>query len=297
MEWIPAKTIVTRCKDTSWFGCDYNMNIYKGCCHGCIYCDSRSACYGVEEFDRVRAKEQALRIVRDDLRRKVLRGVVATGAMSDPYNPFEEEFQLTRHALELVGAYGFGAASGDQEPTGSAGRGRARRNRPAGAGTDQDYGYHRGQRAVPAARAPCARPRRERFSGPAGALAERGLFTGVLLMPVLPFLEDSEENVLTVVETARANGARFVYPAFGVTLRQNQREYFLEKLDALFPGQKLADKYRARYGERYKCVSPAARRLWKVFSQACDDAGLLYRMPEIIRAYRSGYEQEQLSLY
>ena len=101
MEWIPAKTIVTRCKDTSWFGCDYNMNIYKGCCHGCIYCDSRSACYGVEEFDRVRAKEQALRIVRDDLRRKVLRGVVATGAMSDPYNPFEEEFQLTRHALEL----------------------------------------------------------------------------------------------------------------------------------------------------------------------------------------------------
>lgn len=295
MEWIPAKTIVTRCKDTSWFGCDYNMNIYKGCCHGCIYCDSRSACYGVEEFDRVRAKDQALRIVRDDLRRKALRGVVATGAMSDPYNPFEDELQLTRHALELISAYGFGAAVATKSPL---------------VLRDADVLEEIAQQApvlikitvTTADNALCRKlephvaPASERFSALRG-LAERGLFTGVLLMPVLPFLEDSEENVLTVVETARANGARFVYPAFGVTLRQNQREYFLEKLDALFPGQKLADKYRARYGERYKCVSPAARRLWKVFSQACDDAGLLYRMPEIIRAYRSGYEQEQLSLY
>lgn len=295
MEWIPAKTIVTRCKDTSWFGCDYNMNIYKGCCHGCIYCDSRSACYGVEEFDRVRAKDQALRIVRDDLRRKALRGVVATGAMSDPYNPFEEELQLTRHALELISAYGFGAAVATKSPL---------------VLRDADVLEEIAQQAPVLIKItvttadnvlcrklePHVAPASERFFALRG-LAERGLFTGVLLMPVLPFLEDSEENVLTVVETARANGARFVYPAFGVTLRQNQREYFLEKLDALFPGQKLADKYRARYGERYKCVSPAARRLWKVFSQACDDAGLLYRMPEIIRAYRSGYEQEQLSLY
>ena len=110
MEYISAKTIVTKTKDSRWFGIDYNMNIYKGCCHGCIYCDSRSDCYQIEDFDRVRAKKDALRIIRDDLRRKVKTGVVGTGAMSDPYNPFEKELTLTRHALELVDAYGFGMA-------------------------------------------------------------------------------------------------------------------------------------------------------------------------------------------
>ena len=100
MEYIPAKTIVTKTKaPAKWFGIDYTMNIYKGCCHGCIYCDSRSDCYGVDDFDKVRAKENALQIIRDDLRRKTRKGVVGTGAMSDPYNPFERELMLSRHAL------------------------------------------------------------------------------------------------------------------------------------------------------------------------------------------------------
>lgn len=94
IEYIPAKTIVTKTKDSRWFGLDYNMNIYKGCCHGCIYCDSRSDCYQIDEFDRVRAKENALTIIRDELRRKVKKGVVGTGSMSDPYHPFEKEFFL-----------------------------------------------------------------------------------------------------------------------------------------------------------------------------------------------------------
>ena len=110
IEYIPAKTIVTRTKSAAWFGAEYNMNIYKGCCHGCIYCDSRGDCYQVKEFDRVRAKENCLEIIRNDLRRKVKRGVIATGAMSDPYNPVEADLELTRKALTLVDAYQFGAA-------------------------------------------------------------------------------------------------------------------------------------------------------------------------------------------
>ena len=86
------------------------MNIYRGCSHGCIYCDSRSECYGVQDFDTVRVKSDALAVIRNDLRSKTQSGVVATGSMSDPYNPFEKELQLTRHALELLDAYGFGAA-------------------------------------------------------------------------------------------------------------------------------------------------------------------------------------------
>ena len=108
MQTVPAKTIVTRCKSTGWFGYAYNMNIYRGCCHGCIYCDSRSDCYRIDDFDTVRAKENALAVIRDDLRRKVRTGVVGTGAMSDPYNPFEAGELLTRHALELLNAFGFG---------------------------------------------------------------------------------------------------------------------------------------------------------------------------------------------
>ena len=82
MELIPAKTIITKNRDTSWFGSDYNMNLYRGCSHGCIYCDSRSSCYRVDDFEQIKAKENALQIVRDDLRRKVKKGVVGTGAMS-----------------------------------------------------------------------------------------------------------------------------------------------------------------------------------------------------------------------
>ena len=108
MEYVPAKHLVLRNKSTEWFGTDHTMNIYKGCCHGCIYCDSRSDCYRVEDFDRVRAKENALAIIRDDLRRKVKPGIIGTGSMSDPYNPFEEELELSRHALELIDAYRFG---------------------------------------------------------------------------------------------------------------------------------------------------------------------------------------------
>ena len=89
MEYIPAKSIVNRTKDPSWFGTEYNMNIYRGCCHGCIYCDSRSDCYHIDGFDQVKVKADALRIIRDDLASKAKTGVVGTGSMSDPYNPFE----------------------------------------------------------------------------------------------------------------------------------------------------------------------------------------------------------------
>ena len=105
-----VKTILQKNKSTEWFGSEYNMNLYRGCSHGCIYCDSRSDCYHVDDFERVRAKENCLKILRDELQRKVKSGIVGTGAMSDPYNPYEVSEQLTRHSLELIDAYGFGVS-------------------------------------------------------------------------------------------------------------------------------------------------------------------------------------------
>ena len=295
MEYIPAKTIVTRTKSTQWFGASYNMNIYRGCCHGCIYCDSRSECYGIQEFDRVCAKENALNIIRSDLRRKVKPGIVSTGAMSDPYNPFERELELTRHALELLSAYGFGAAIATkselilrdidvlQEIA---------QQKPAVCKiTITTCDDALSQRIEPGA------PVSSRRFQVVEELAHAGLFAGILLMPVLPFLEDTQENILGIVERAAEAAAKFIYPAFGMTLRQNQREYYLQKLEELFPGQGLAARYQRRYGTSYECASPQAGKLWKAFSQACDRAGILYQMSDIIKAIHLGYEEEQLAFF
>lgn len=294
MEYIPAKTIVTRTKSTAWFGTEYNMNIYKGCCHGCIYCDSRSECYHVDDFDRVRAKKDALAVIRDDLRRKVRTGVVATGAMSDPYNPFEKELQLTRHALELIDAYDFGVAIDTKSDL---------------ILRDIDLLQSIGEHSPVLCKLtittcddalcrkiePNVAVSSRRFEV-LHALSDAGIFAGVLLMPVLPFLEDSEENVLGIVRLAQENGARFIYPAFGMTMRTNQRDWYLNQLDSLFPEQNLRKKYE-RYGTRYTCTSPRAKALWGVFTAACNKAGILYQMQDIVGAYKQGYEPAQLSFF
>ncbi len=295
MELIPAKTIVIRNKTTSWFGADYNMNIYKGCCHGCIYCDSRSECYHVDDFDRVRAKANALEIIRNDLRRKVKTGVIATGAMSDPYNPFEKELQLTRHALELVGAYGFGVAVDTKSDL-----------------ITRDIDILKEIQSVSPVIAKitvtsaddtlCEKiephaPRSSRRFEAINQLTESGIFAGILLMPVLPFIEDNEENVLAIVRQAHRSGARFIYPAFGVTLRQNQRDWYYKKLEEQFPNSGLKEKYIRRYGEFYQCSSPNARALWHIFKTECDRLGLLYNMRDIVSTYKQGYGNSQLSLF
>lgn len=128
-------------------------------------------------------------------------------------------------------------------------------------------------------------------------LSSRGLFTGILLMPVLPFLEDSPENITAVVRKAHEAGASFIYAAFGVTLRDNQREWYYDKLGQLFPERDLAEEYRKRYGERYECRSPAAKRLWAIFAAECEKYGILYRMKDIIHGYKKNYENSQMSLF
>lgn len=295
MEYIPAKHLLLRNKSTEWFGTDHTMNIYKGCCHGCIYCDSRSACYGVEDFDRVRAKEKALATLRDDLRRKTQPAFIGTGSMSDPYNPFEAEYLLTRHALELIDAYNCGVAIATKSDL-------IVRDidilqfiqshspvlcKLTVTTTDDALAA----KIEPAAPSPTRRLEAVR------RLSQAGLFAGVILMPVLPFLEDSTENVLSVAEAAAKAGAKFVYPAFGMTMRENQREYYLSALERAFPGQGLAERYRRQYGDRYQCISPRAKQLWAAFSARCKELGLLYEMRNIVSAAKRGYADRQLSFF
>ncbi len=291
---VPAKTIVTRTKSTEWFGSEYNMNIYRGCSHGCIYCDSRSACYGDDNFETVKIKENALAIINGDLRRKAKTGVVATGAMSDPYNPLEKELLLTRHALELLSAYQFGVAvatKSDLIVRDIDILGEIKANAPVLCKlTVTTCDDALAKKVEP--RAPVST---RRFAA-LEALSSAGIFAGILLMPVLPFLEDSLENIGGVVNRAAECGARFIYPAFGVTLRQNQREWYLNALDNLFPDEGLKVRYARRYGNSYECRCPEAAALWRHFTALCDQKGILYNMKDIIRSYRQPYQQ-QLSLF
>ena len=116
-------------------------------------------------------------------------------------------------------------------------------------------------------------------------------------MPVLPFIEDTPENIIGIVRQAREAKAKFIYPAFGVTLRENQREWYYEKLNQIFPGEGLVEKYQKHFGNRYECRSPKARQLWKIFSEECQKAGILYNMKDIIASYKRPYKVEQLSLF
>lgn len=289
----PCKTILQKNKSSEWFGNDYNMNLYRGCCHGCIYCDSRSECYHIDDFDTVKVKENCLQILRDELRRKVRTGIIGTGSMSDPYNPFEKTELVTRHALELIDAYNFGVTvitkssliTRDIDVYKSIAEHSPVLCKMTITTADDNL-----CRLIE----PNVSVSSERFKALA-KMSDAGLFTGITLMPVLPFIEDNEENILKIVRTASECGVKIIYPAFGMTLRMNQRDYYYEKSDKIFPG--LSDKYRKFYGDRYNCVSPNAKKLWNVFAKECDKYGILYNMKDIIKAYKQGYGNMQLSFF
>lgn len=294
MRFVPAKTMISGyASNNSWFGNNYNMNIYKGCSHGCIYCDSRSECYRVENFDEVRAKEDALAIIARELKAKRKTGVIGTGAMSDPYNPFEKEFELTRGALKLIDHYQFGVSIATKSDLISRDIDILKAisvHSPViikmTVTTADDILCKKIEPNVASSSARFATIKK---------LSEAGIFSGVLLMPVLPFIEDTVENISNIIKLAHENGARFIYPAFGVTLRQNQRAWFYSRLDEEFPG--LKQKYIRQFGNIYDCRSPKAKELWQLFQKECDSYGILYRMKDIINGYKQGYGGNQLSIF
>ncbi|MBV1709999.1 MAG: radical SAM protein, partial [Erysipelothrix sp.] len=125
--------------------------------------------------------------------------------------------------------------------------------------------------------------------------AQAGIPTGILMMPILPFINDTEENVLNIILKAKQHGVRYIYPAFGVTLRQNQRDYYYQQLDKIFPGVK--QKYVQTFNQRYVCESLNARQLSKIFNQTCSELNIITTMSQIIADYQAGFENEQLKLF
>lgn len=293
MEYVKAKTILQKNKSSEWFGNDYNMNLYRGCCHGCIYCDSRSECYHVEDFDTVKAKGNCIPILRDELRRKVKTGVIGTGAMSDPYNPFEKTERLTEKALMLIDAFNFGVTvitKSDLITRDTEIYLQIAEHSPVLCKMTVTAADDKLCSLVE----PNVCPSSKRFEALA-KLSQSGLKTGITLMPVLPFIEDDPRNITDIVRTAHECGVNYIYPAFGMTLRANQREYYFQRLDERFPG--LSDKYRRRYGNYYRCTCPNVKELWKIFTGECEKYGIIYEMKAIIADYKRGYGDTALSFF
>lgn len=260
-----------------FFYADWNMNLYRGCSHGCIYCDSRSACYQIECFDTIRPKENALDLLEAELRSKRSTGVITMGSMSDAYNPLEEKLMLTRHALEMIRRHRFGAAY---------------TTKSALCARDADLLAEISKTAPVCARLtvtcaddelcrkiePHVSVTSERFSA-MRLLASQGVFTGVWLNPLLPFLTDNEDNIRRIVRMTADAGGRFVVCFFSMTLRTGNREYYFDALERKFPG--VRDQYLRRYGNAYELTVPDAERLFDAFQDECAKQRLHWRFADI----------------
>lgn len=293
MEFIKAKTILQKAKyGEEWFGIDYNMNLYKGCCHKCIYCDSRSKCYQVQDFDRVRSKKDAIEILNQELKSKRKKGVIGIGAMSDTYNPYEKQYEITKKALELISYYKFGVSIETKSNLIVRDIDIFKEiNKKADVilkFTITSANDNLSRKLEPNV---CASSQRLKAMK---QLSEQGLFVGTLLTPIIPFITDTEENIKEIIKLSYENGAKFVYSMGGVTLRENQREYFYEQLDKKFPN--LKEKYIKTYQNSYFC-KPTNKYLGKIFKEECEKYGLLYKMSDIVKAYKNEIEdEEQLTL-
>jgi DNA repair photolyase len=273
---ITAKVLLNPVKQPDdWFGLKYNMNLYRGCQHQCIYCDSRSECYQIENFSDVLVKVNAIDLLRGELSRKRVKGTIGTGSMNDPYMPLEAKLNLTGQALQLIAEYRFPVhiiTKSDLVLKDLDTLREINRVYAAVSFTITTADDELGKKLEPGA--PCVSERLAAMK----ILAENGIVTGVTLMPVLPFIEDNVENIRQIVTRAHVAGASYIIPSFGMSLRDRQRDYYYDKLDKLFPG--LRGAYEKRFGSQYRVPTNNEAELEKVFLELCNHSKITTRIPQ-----------------
>ena len=290
MHFVDAKGILTANKGMN------GMNIYRGCTHGCIYCDSRSACYHfTHEFEDIEVKQNAPELLEKALRSKRTKCMIGTGAMSDPYMHCEEELELTRRCLEIINRYEFGLAIQTKSD-------RILRdidlldeiNQKAKCVVEMTLTTYDDNLCSTLEPNVCNTKRRIEVLE---MMKECGIPTVVWLSPILPFINDTEENITAILEECVRIGVKgIVCFGMGLTLREGDREYYDAALDKHFPG--LKDKYIKTYGYQYELPSPNTESLMKIFTDICKEHGILYR-PEDCFQYMNELPKryEQMSLF
>ena len=254
------------------------MNIYRGCSHGCIYCDSRSKCYQfTHAFEDIEVKQNAPELLEQALKSKRQKAMIGTGSMSDPYMHCEEQLGLTRKCLEIISKYGFGAAVQTKSD-------RILRdidlleeiNRKAKCVVQMTLTTYDEKLCRILEPNVCNTQRRIEVLE---AMRERGIPTVVWLTPILPFINDTEENVRAILEAcARVKVKGIICFDMGLTLREGDREYYYAALDRHFPG--LKEKYIRMYGNAYEVPSPHREPLMRLFRTFCREHGMMYKPEE-----------------
>ena len=272
------------------------MNLYRGCQHGCIYCDSRSLCYNMSHaFEDIEVKENGPALLEKALKGKRKRCMIGTGSMSDPYMPLEAELGYTRRALELACRYGFGFTL----ITKSA---RVLRdidllkkiNDSTKCVVQMTLTTY--DEALCRKLEPNVSTTAERFQA-LEVLRDAGIPTVVWLCPILPWINDTEENLRGILDYCVRAGVKGVINfGMGLTLREGNREYFYRQLDRHFPG--LKERYSKVYGNAYELESPNSPKLTRLFHRICEKNGIMHNNEEIF-TYLNRFEdkQEQFSLF
>ena len=273
------------------------MNIYRGCLHGCIYCDSRSLCYQMKhKFEDIEVKANAVELLENALRRKRNKCMIGTGAMSDPYMPIEEKLGNMRKCLEVIERYGFGVTMITKSTKVLRDLDLLKKiNEKSKCVVQMTLTTYDEDlcRIVE----PNVETTYERFRA-LEILHDNGIPTVVWLCPILPFINDTEENIRGILDyCVRAKVKGIINFDMGVTLRDGNREYFYKKLDEHFPG--LKEKYIRMYGNSYQLSSPNSRQLNMIYKSECIKNGIMCDVNECfeyLNEYEDKYVGEQISL-
>ena len=273
------------------------MNIYRGCLHGCIYCDSRSLCYQMNhKFEDIEVKANAVGLLENTLRRKRNKCMIGTGAMSDPYMPIEEKLGNMRKCLEVIERYGFGVTMITKSTKVLRDLDLLKKiNEKSKCVVQMTLTTYDEDlcRIVE----PNVETTYERFRA-LEILRDNGIPTVVWLCPILPFINDTEENIREILDyCVRAKVKGIINFDMGVTLRDGNREYFYKKLDEHFPG--LKEKYIRMYGNSYQLSSPNIRQLNMIYKSECIKNGIMCDVNECfeyLNKYEDKYGGEQISL-
>ena len=273
------------------------INIYRGCLHGCIYCDSRSLCYQIKhKFEDIEVKANAVELLENALRRKRNKCMIGTGAMSDPYMPIEEKLSNMRKCLEVIERYGFGVTMITKSTKVLRDLDLLKKiNEKSKCVVQMTLTTYDEDlcRIVE----PNVETTYERFRA-LEILRDNGLPTVVWLCPILPFINDTEENIRGILDyCVRAKVKGIINFDMGVTLRDGNRAYFYKKLDEHFPG--LKEKYIRMYGNSYQLSSPNSRQLNMIYKSECIKNGIMCDVNECfeyLNKYEDKYGGEQISL-
>lgn len=274
------------------------MNLYRGCSHGCIYCDSRSSCYRIlHDFEDIEVKENAVELLEEALKRKRKKCMIGTGSMTDPYIPLELKIESVKKTLDLVYKYGFGFTLITKSDM---------------ILRDLDLLKKINEKTKCVVQVslttydedlckkiePNVSTTKKRFEV-LKKLRDAGIPTVVWLCPILPFINDTAENINGLLDYCiEAKVYGIICFGIGLTLRDGNREYFYHQLDRLFPHMK--EKYIRTFGNRYEIISPNNRKLMELFHKNCSEHGIVHSNKKIFE-YLSTFDEKnstsQLSLF